>query len=247
MEQQKIQLKGMPKKELPQLGVPQKVAGKEKLYLIKEPVAIGRIYSVTCPDCGFTIAKKVQVADIHKHICPKCKTIIGFRAEGTAVADGSQEQVNDGPGVVVKKQPAEKQSETPADKPADESAQKPEDEHRPTDPFKVSGTNSGEIVWGGVLSQKHCVIGLEPVTIGRKDKDEPSTISLNDDYASRRSAVIERILKENGVLYKFTVLKASNPVFVNGRELLVGDSIYLNYEDTIKLGKTTLTFKKAKK
>ncbi len=254
MEQQKIQLKGAPKKELPTLGVTQKVEGKEKLYIIREPVAIGRIYNVVCPDCGFTIAKKVQAAGVRKHICPKCKTIIGFRAEGTAVVDGAQDNVKDRPEAFVNvkpvktltKEPAEKAADKPADKPEEKSPEKPE-EKKPTEKFYRDSIISGEIVWGGVLSPKHHTIGTMPVTIGRKDRNEPSEISLNDDYVSRQSAVIEPIRNESGFLYKFTVLRASNPVFVNGRELLVGNSIYLNYGDTIKLGKTTLTFKKAKK
>ncbi|MCD8297633.1 MAG: FHA domain-containing protein [Prevotella sp.] len=216
-----INISNSPKKEIPQLGIPQKVEGKEKLYIIKEKVCVGNIYKVHCPDCGFEMAKKIQNTGIHKHICPKCKTIIGFNAvEKTAMVKSETKK---------EEQPQQEQ------------------ERKVTQSFKTDTTSLGEIVWGGMFSQKHHRIGKETVTIGRKDIDEPSTISLDDDFVSRRSAIIEPILADKGTIFKFTVLKASNPVFVNGHEMMIGNSIYLNYGDTIKLGKTTLTFKKVKK
>lgn len=85
------------------------------------------------------------------------------------------------------------------------------------------------------------------ITIGRKDDEMPSNISVNDPYMSRQSAKLETIRKDNGYTFKFTVVNASNPVFVNDTHLKPGNSIYLNYGDTIKLGKTRFTFRKSKK
>ena len=60
---------------------------------------------------------------------------------------------------------------------------------------------------------------------------------------SRRSILIEVAQAPKGFTYKLTVKKCTNPVLINGKEQEVGNSIYLNYGDTILVGNTTLTFK----
>lgn len=62
----------------------------------------------------------------------------------------------------------------------------------------------------------------------------------------RRSATLEVTDTPDGFLFKFTVVKATNPVCVNDKRLTVGESIYLTYNDNITMGKTHLTFKKTK-
>lgn len=110
-----------------------------------------------------------------------------------------------------------------------------------------SKTNA-KLVWGGILNRKSfCINSVREYSIGRTDDIERSDISINDEYASRRSAVIKVIPKAGSCMYQFTVKKASNPVLVNGKALESGESIYLNYGDTILMGETTLTFSQNKK
>lgn len=106
----------------------------------------------------------------------------------------------------------------------------------------------GELTWGSIIMSKKVLLQSDScITIGRKDDEMPSKISVNDPYMSRQSAKLETIRKDNGYTFKFTVVNASNPVFVNDTHLKPGNSIYLNYGDTIKLGKTRFTFRKSKK
>ena len=83
-------------------------------------------------------------------------------------------------------------------------------------------------------------------SIGRYDENLHSDIEIkNDSTMSRRSIVIEVIQKENGYLFKLKVLKAANPMMHNDKPLIEGEAVYLNYGDSIKLGKTAFVFEKA--
>ena len=83
-------------------------------------------------------------------------------------------------------------------------------------------------------------------TVGRSDAQLPSDISIpSDKTMSRRSAVIQIEKAEKGFMFKFTVLKATNVVLHNNRPLQENESIYLNYGDSIVLGKTHFIFEKA--
>lgn len=105
----------------------------------------------------------------------------------------------------------------------------------------------GMLVWRKFLFKK-CVVLEDGInTIGRKFEGEPPKVSINDEYISRNSAIIlvENTL-EKGTTYQFVLKKTRNPVLVNGRQMKVGESIYLQFGDTIQMGHTTMTFKKAK-
>lgn len=79
------------------------------------------------------------------------------------------------------------------------------------------------------------------VTIGRKDDKESSDISIDDVTASRRSVKIEitKGKQSGGYIFKLTVLKTTNAVYVNHNAMYTNDSVYLNLGDIIKIGKTS--------
>lgn len=79
--------------------------------------------------------------------------------------------------------------------------------------------------------------------IGREDASAPSDISIKgDNTMSRRSVQIDMNQTEHGFFYKLTVIKAANPVVHNGAMLMNGESILLNFGDTIVMGKTKFRF-----
>jgi hypothetical protein len=81
--------------------------------------------------------------------------------------------------------------------------------------------------------------------IGRFDESKNSDIAIkNDPTMSRRSVEIEVILSEKGYSFKLTVLSATNPVLHNNNPLMPGESISLNFGDSIILGKTKFRFDK---
>lgn len=105
---------------------------------------------------------------------------------------------------------------------------------------------NAKIVWGNLFNRKTFEIRmLGEYHIGRDDDEIKSEIMIKDDYVSRRSVLLEVIPKGgNECFYKLTVKHAANPVLVNGKEIAIGESAYLNYGDTIWVGNTTLTFKR---
>lgn len=81
--------------------------------------------------------------------------------------------------------------------------------------------------------------------IGRRDSTAPCDVMIDDATMSRRSVSITAEAKNKGITYKFTVLNATNKVLHNGTPLSVGSSVYLNFGDTLVLGRTKLKFQKA--
>lgn len=80
-------------------------------------------------------------------------------------------------------------------------------------------------------------------TIGRYDNNEKSEIMVaNDSSMSRRSVEIDVSNTGNGLRFKMTVLKATNPVLHNNQALTAGEAVSLNFGDSIILGKTKFRF-----
>lgn len=63
---------------------------------------------------------------------------------------------------------------------------------------------------------------------------------------SRRSIEILVQQSDKGYTFKLTVLNATNPVLHNNKPLMKGESVSLNFGDTILLGKTKFRFEKDK-
>lgn len=81
--------------------------------------------------------------------------------------------------------------------------------------------------------------------VGRRDESVMSDIAIeNDSSMSRRSVEIEVVQTDRGYTFKLSVLKAANPVLHNNRALRVGDSVSLNFGDSIVMGKTRFRFDK---
>lgn len=200
------------------LGKPLAAPGKPGLYYINERAVPGQSYTVSCGCCGRKSVVKAVVG-VNKSVCAACGAVTGFAAP---VPSGA-----------AKQQPAGSQ---PAPAPVKHTQ-------------KVGSTEMdalGEIVWGRFFAPKHFTLRPGIFTLGRKDTEQPSDIQIDDPYASRRSVSIEVMPQGTGYSFKLVVLKTTNPVFVNSNDITAGNSIYLNFGDTITLGRTKLTFKKAK-
>lgn len=109
----------------------------------------------------------------------------------------------------------------------------------------------GAISFGGFWGIKRKIIRLRvgQNTIGRIDNEKPSSISFNDNFMSRQSVMIDVMPADDaraGYRFLFRVMNAANPVYVNKQQYAVGDSVYLNYGDTIRLGRTTVRFVRVK-
>lgn len=83
-------------------------------------------------------------------------------------------------------------------------------------------------------------------TVGRKANSSSATIQIdvNDRYMSRNHAIIEVRNAGGQIIHILKNGANKNPSYLNDQLLADGDQMILNNGDRIKLGMTTLTFKK---
>ena len=103
----------------------------------------------------------------------------------------------------------------------------------------------GQLVWGNFFNRKHHDLRDGVTVIGRKDEAEPSDLMLEDPTISCRSVRLEVDGKKGTC--KLNVLHATNPVCVNGVAYPEGSSIFLEFNDTLKMGNTIIVYNKIKK
>lgn len=205
----------------------QNVVASEKVrgaYIVHDNALVGRIYQLTCPKCNKTLMVKAKEPKPFVETCSFCNTKMVIKGCAPDVTQAGQSVA---------------QPSSPVSEPVS----------KPTQKVKMHGRNiqtTGRLVWGGFMRRKSYVLHEGSNYIGRHDNEIPSDVNIDDEYISRRSVLIEVAQAPKGFTYKLTVKKCTNPVLINGKEQAVGNSIYLNYGDTILLGNTTLTFKSVK-
>lgn len=103
--------------------------------------------------------------------------------------------------------------------------------------------DEGVLVWNSNGEAFSHVLMPGETTIGRRDNDVVSDISIDDNTVSRRSVkiIVSKGEQTGRYIFKLVVLRTTNAVFVNHNALYTDSSVYLNYGDTIKVGKTVLT------
>ncbi len=227
-----------PKPTHPILGTPELVDGG--VYVVKNRALVGKIYAIVCPTCKKSLLIKSKSATYYKVACKEC---------GTQVYYIGKENVSGAPTEKYINQPAEEHQQQEEPQSTNYETQKyppHEKTGKGTEPY---GRPNACLTWGGWMNKKSYDINrIGEHYIGRNDDEIKSDITIDDEYVSRRSVLIEAISKAgNDCMYKLTVKSATNPVLVNGQAREVGESVYLNYGDTILVGNTTLTFKQGKK
>ena len=184
---------------------------------------------------AYIVHEKAIVGECYTVICPKCNKQLRLHPDKNGphieVCPDCKAQIGYNSKVVVRKEEGT------------------DDRHTEINRMLLNKDHAGKggrLVWG-FLGRHSANLSVGENTVGRKDTNSPSDISIDDAYMSRRSISIDVEEKSGAYSFKLTVLKAANPVMVNSNELYIGNSIYLNYGDTIRLGNTVLTFKKIKK
>ncbi len=188
------------------------VKTKQGIYVINSKAEIGEEYFVKCPVCGNELDIVAKKTEADKVIC-SCKTVIAF---------------------VGKPAPSSEEAEP------EEKVEPKKDTEKIQKRKRIK--RNGLIQWGVWPFKQSYTLSEGSNIIGRTDKSEPSDIQIKDSYVSRRSVNIEVSESGEGYHFKFKVLRAANPVYVNGHEHDEGTSIYLNDGDTIRLGSTKLRF-----
>lgn len=215
---------GVKKVSIPLLGKVEKTS-KEGVYAVKEKAVVGKQYIVICPLCGKPILTKASEPKVFRTMHKTCNAPIIIK--GVTTAEKATEQ-------------SEKKSSSDASSKSDEVVL--------TDKsvFRGSKTNA-KLSWWSITGRKQYVLRIGKNYVGRRDADNPSNLSLKDEYASAKSICIEVSKSARGYRFHLTVEHATNPVLINGKEQPEGSSFDLNYGDIIKLGNTTFTFNPVKK
>lgn len=192
---------------------------KQGIYVITTKAEIGIKYLVKCPVCGNEIDIVATKEEAHKVKCV-CNAIIAFVGKkGNTPSVSSEEQ----------------KTTTPSNE---------EKKFLPTDKLekRKKDLRKGYFQWGIWPFRHSYMLNVGCNTIGRLDDDCPSDIQLKDTYVSRRSVDVKVTESPQGYTFQLSVKKATNPIYVNGKEHAEGTSVYLNNGDTVVLGATKLRF-----
>jgi len=224
-----IPVGGLKKTAIPLLGKVV-ITSKEGIYAVKEQAVVGKQYIVLCPVCGKPILTKATEPKVFRAMHKTCnapiiiKGIEGNRGDGGRTCEG----FNPGQWSEANYSGGGKSTDTGK--------------------IPVQGKPSNaELSWWSRIGKRHFVLRIGKNYVGRRDAENPSNLSLKDEYASAKSICIEVNKSARGYSFHLTVEHATNPVLINGKEQPEGSSFDLNYGDIIKLGNTTLTFNPIKK
>ena len=85
-------------------------------------------------------------------------------------------------------------------------------------------------------------------TIGRYDPDKPSIVMISGDDEMSRQSVEINVFQQQGFndhIYELRILRSTNTIYINGRPVDKNKTVHLSYGDTIRMGKTNISFIKA--
>lgn len=235
-------------------------------YYIEEYAILGRECGWICPRCANEVRIKPDTAGLHTFTCRCCSATFQVMVEQDAttflphkIKEKTAKAAADadfGPAVGILLEPAAADADTPQTpqeaihQQPEEAKPQPQEDFKPADDEPQQETqvatvdSTGTLQWGGFFSRKRFTLKRGANIIGRQDPVSHSDIEIDDPQVSRRSVKIDATATAPG-RYKFTltVLKSLNPVLVNDRQIKPGNPIPLNADDTIVMGKTTITFK----
>ncbi len=203
---------------------------KSGIHAVGNPAYKDEEAFIVCPTCRRWIIFKGDDMGVQRIVCKKCDTTVLYKCIRKDVGRAL---------IQVEKTSSDN---SPESEQAPTAVEKPK---RKTVRFRDSSHNltNGKLVWGSFLMRKNYMLKVGENWIGRQDREDASDLMLKDEYMSRRSACLEVSQWKDDYSFKFTVHKACNPVKVNGRILEEGQSIYLNFNDYIEMGRTRFFFK----
>ncbi len=206
-----------------------KVLGKavatpvEGTWVVMEPADVGKRYAVRCPRCKSPIVLFPDKEGVRRATCRKCGAIVAFNAVGGTVPADAANQQQQAQRSVAQQAPAQQLSTVMSDVDT------------------VAGI--GRLEWRRLLFTRHHNLAVGEITLGRQDSSAPSDLMWNDKKMSARSVKLTVEQGERGFTYRLTVLRATNPVLVNGRREAVGNTIFLRLGDVITMGNTRIVLK----
>ena len=225
---------GVKKASIPVLGKVVKTS-KEGVYAVKELAVVGKQYIVVCPACGKPILTKATEPKVFRTMHKTCNAPIIIK--GVAVQTPREEQ---------KDNSNKNEGHTKNFVSGEPSTGSGEGVLTGRE-FVLGSKTNARLTWWSVTGRKQYILRIGKNYVGRRDYENPSNLSLKDEYASAKSICIDVNKTARGYTFHLTVEHATNPVLINGKEQPEGSSFDLDYGDIIKLGNTSLTLNPVKK
>ncbi|MBR5686503.1 MAG: FHA domain-containing protein [Prevotella sp.] len=221
-------------RRIPVLG---KVRQKEGTYYIEEHAVCNQAVGFLCPQCNKPVIVKPMVPGRLNAECRYCHARVAFIAE----------QLSDI--TIISKQ-------SPSSQPESFSTPSPDAPNALQDvspqPSQLSENEPSlapalaKLSWGHWRKRQEAFLHEGVNLIGRVDKKHSSDIGIDDTLVSVRSVEIKVTLTSAGYEYRLKVLRATNPVFVNGIVVPKGGVVRLTHGADIKMGGTVIKFKMIK-
>lgn len=209
----------------------EKVVKNEKEPEKKEPEKKANNFIVLCSHCKSKIRMDIPAkAGIYKLHCKLCGKDFAVKVPQKLI-DSSSINISQSNGT---------QTNTSASAGKDANTV---DNH--TKQLDIKGCGAAVVVRKRfLLSDKIYPLRDGANTIGMKDEHLSSDIMIDDKAISRRSVTLTSERLDNGKYrYLFTLKRTTNPVRLNGKEVAVGTSLYIEPDTVIELGRTKLTLK----
>lgn len=216
------------------------------------------ILKYKCPQCGHVMqVKRPAKSGVYNRVCPACQFKHQIKVTGTEEMQKANQPQAAAPAPAPAASPAPAPAPAPAPTPQAAPAVPPVPPPMPqmapkapqakseihTDPIHLKKKGPAKLTLIGTLFNNSYPLDPGEIVIGRDDPTDQSDIALKGDpCVSRRSLKITVKRDEiNGYSFRLKVLKSTNPVLLNG-SVLDGryDEPFLNYGDTITVGKTKL-------
>ena len=185
-----------------------------------------KVMAAKCPKCGQVVKFYMPEQEcVVKLKCPQqqCGHVFGVKI--------TQKEIHLGDGATQQQSDAKQQQGG---------------SHPVTDPnVNTGGTPSG-VIARLLQKKKHFynkdkfhVLHLGANTIGMFDPQSPSDIMIEGDHTiSHRSITITVESVDSSYKYLFTVNRSKNPVYLSGKTIAEGTSIYIQPNQEFVLGKT---------
>lgn len=193
------------------------------------------VYTITCPFCQgqmkvkynpkpITVAQPAQSTPMS---IPTQPTPMSFPGQPTPMS-GSNAQHN----------PTRRFNNTPGAMPFSAPTPQPQQASAGMSAGRLSLVRLG-------CDKEYFPLHIGDNIIGRKDYDQPSDVAIEGDLTmSRRSVKLTVSPMAGGCSYMLTVLKAANPVLINGAAVAIGQTVPLTMGASIFMGQTMLRLEK---
>ena len=211
-------------------------------YIIKEHAYAGEPCCWLCPKCRKVYTETPSEPGVMRHRCNVCNAITYITVDGKSSPNSDSEETE-----LVRTQKA--QSSQPSQSSPSSQKSQPSYPSQPPQPpqptLQIGELSEAVLRWGGPFRHKTEPLRVGCNIVGRNDPKALSDINIDDDEVSRRSVRIDVDFYNGLYSYRLTVLRATNPVIVNGVTVLPNQTVDIHYGQNIVLGQTTIKFKKS--